>query len=105
MLKMARIVTGSVAESVAPTEIASTNEMAKPLRGISVQRYKTRPNTRAEINVPANAKVRIVPIFPKKLAYSLGVSEIRSPHAATAPPSGRMGFFGLFLCHLRTDLM
>ena len=61
------MVTGSVAESVAPTENASTKEMSNPSIGILVQRNKTRPRTNAEINVPAKAKVRILPIFRKKL--------------------------------------
>ena len=65
---MARIVTGSVAESVAPMENASTKEMLKPSRGIRVQRYSNTPKTTAEIKVPAKAKVRIVPMFRKKFA-------------------------------------
>lgn len=64
---MARMVTGSVADNVAPTDMASTKEMSSPSSGIRVQRYKIRPSTRAEIKVPANAKVRMVPIFRKKL--------------------------------------
>jgi hypothetical protein len=62
VLNMARIVTGSVAESVAPTDIASTNEILSPSRGILVQRNRIRPSTNADMNVPAKAKVRMVPI-------------------------------------------
>lgn len=65
---MASMVTGSVAESVAPIENASTNEMLKPSRGIRVQRYSNTPKTTAEMKVPAKAKVRIVPMFRKKFA-------------------------------------
>ena len=62
MLKMARIVTGSVADKVAPTEIASTNEILKPSSGIRVHSHRNSPSTMAEMKVPANAKVNIVPI-------------------------------------------
>jgi len=65
---MARMVTGSVAERVAPTENASTKEMLSPSRGMRVHRYKISPSTTAEIKVPAKAKVRIAPIFRKKFA-------------------------------------
>jgi uncharacterized protein YcgI (DUF1989 family) len=65
---MARMVTGSVAESVAPTEIASTKDILRPSRGSLVQRYRITPNVIAEMKVPAKAKVRIVPIFRKKFA-------------------------------------
>lgn len=68
-LKIAKIVTGSVAESVAPTEIASTNEIFNPSSGMRVQRNKTRPRTMAEMKVPAKANVRIVPMWRKKLAW------------------------------------
>lgn len=68
-LNMASIVTGSVAERVAPIENASTKEMSKPSRGIRVQRYSNTPRTTAEMKVPAKAKVRIVPIFRKKFAW------------------------------------
>jgi uncharacterized protein YcgI (DUF1989 family) len=62
------MVTGSVAERVAPTEKASTKEMLNPSRGIRVQRYRISPSTAADMNVPAKAKVRIVPMLRKKLA-------------------------------------
>lgn len=65
---MASMVTGSVAESVAPTEIASTKEMLRPSRGSLVQRYSITPSVIADIKVPAKAKVRIVPMFRKKFA-------------------------------------
>ena len=65
---MARIVTGSVAERVAPIEKASTKDILKPSRGILVQRYRISPSTTAEMNVPAKANVKIVPMFRKKFA-------------------------------------
>jgi hypothetical protein len=64
---MARMVTGSVAESVAPTDMASTKLIWKPSSGILVHRNKIRPSTRADINVPAKAKVRMAPMCLKKL--------------------------------------
>jgi hypothetical protein len=67
-LKMANIVTGSVAESVAPTEMASTQVMVSPSKGILVHSHRMVPSETAEMKVPAKAKVRIVPIFLKKLA-------------------------------------
>ena len=69
VLKIARMVTGSVAERVAPTDMASTKETSKPSKGIRVQRYRMIPRTRAEIKVPAKAKVRMVPMLWKKLAF------------------------------------
>jgi hypothetical protein len=69
-LKMARMVTGSVADSVAPTEIASTQVMVSPSNGIRVHNHRIRPNDTADMNVPAKAKVKMVPIFRKKLACS-----------------------------------
>ena len=68
---MAKMVTGSVAESVAPTDIASTKLISKPSRGIRVQRYRMTPSTTAEIKVPAKAKVRIDPILRKKFAFDV----------------------------------
>lgn len=65
---MARIVTGSVADSVAPTEIASTNVNDKE-PGSRVNRKRIRPMTTAERNVPAKAKVKMVPMLRKKLAW------------------------------------
>ena len=65
---MARMVTGSVAERVAPTEIASTKEMSSPSKVIRVHNHKIKPKTTAEMKVPANANVRIVPMFRKKFA-------------------------------------
>lgn len=66
---MARIVTGSVADRVAPTEIASTQVMVSPSKGILVHSQRIRPSETAEIKVPAKAKVRMVPIFRKKFAW------------------------------------
>lgn len=68
-LKMAKMVTGSVADRVAPTEIASTQVMLSPSSGILVYSHKMLPMTMAERKVPANANVRIVPMFRKKLAW------------------------------------
>lgn len=68
VLKMARIVTGSVADSVAPTEMASTKEILNPSSGIRVHNHRNSPSTIADINVPANANVKIVPMFRKKFA-------------------------------------
>ena len=65
---MARMVTGSVADSVAPTDMASTKERSMDSMGISAHRYKMQPRTTADMNVPTKAKVRMVPIFLKKLA-------------------------------------
>jgi len=67
-LKMARMVTGSVADSVAPTDMASTNVMLSPSSGILVQIHSMEPSDNADMNVPAKANVRIVPIFRKKFA-------------------------------------
>lgn len=67
-LNMARMVTGSVADNVAPTENASTKVMFKPSRGILVHSQRITPRTTAEMKVPAKANVRIVPIFRKKFA-------------------------------------
>ena len=64
---MARIVTGSVAESVAPTEMASTKEKVM-VPGRSEKRKRRRPMTTAERKVPAKAKVRMTPMLRKKLA-------------------------------------
>jgi uncharacterized protein YcgI (DUF1989 family) len=66
---MARIVTGSVALRVAPTLIASTKLMSRPSKGMRVQSQRIIPNTNAEMKVPANANVRIVPMLRKKLAF------------------------------------
>ena len=66
---MARIVTGSVAERVAPIERASTKVILNPSRGIRVHRKRINPSTTAEMKVPAKAKVRIVPMFRKKFAW------------------------------------
>lgn len=68
VLNIARMVTGSVAESVAPTEIASTKEILNPSSGIRVHTHKNKPRTTADMKVPANANVRIVPMLRKKLA-------------------------------------
>ena len=65
---MARIVTGSVADRVAPTLKASTNEMLRPSSGIRVHSQRMTPRTMAEMKVPAKAKVRIEPILRKKFA-------------------------------------
>ena len=67
-LNIARIVTGSVAESVAPMEKASTKDILSPSSGIRVQSHRIIPRTIADIKVPANANVRIDPILRKKLA-------------------------------------
>ncbi len=69
---MARMVTGSVADSVAPTENASTKVMLRPSNGILVHSHRITPSTTAEMKVPANANVRIVPMLRKKFAcYAL----------------------------------
>jgi hypothetical protein len=65
---MARIVTGSVADNVAPTEIASTKVIENPSIGIRVYTHKINPSTIADMNVPANAKVKMEPMFLKKFA-------------------------------------
>lgn len=72
-MKMARMVTGSVAERVAPTENASTKVIERPSSGIRVHSQRIRPRTTAEMNVPANAKVRIVPMLRKKFACAVSI--------------------------------
>lgn len=67
VLKIARIVTGSVADSVAPTEIASTKLRVMDSMGSSAHSHRMTPSTMAEMKVPAKAKVRMVPIWRKKL--------------------------------------
>lgn len=68
-LNIARMVTGSVAESVAPTEKASTKVMLRPSKGTLVHSQRMTPRTTVEMKVPAKANVRIVPILRKKFAY------------------------------------
>jgi hypothetical protein len=68
-LKIARIVTGSVAERVAPTEIASVHVILIFSIGSRVYSQSSTPITTAERKVPAKAKVRIVPMLRKKLAW------------------------------------
>lgn len=65
--------TGSVADSVAPTERASTKVMDRPSRGMRVQTQRIRPSDMAEISVPANANVRILPMLRKKLACAVSL--------------------------------
>lgn len=67
---MARMVTGSVADKVAPTEMASTQEMVRPSKGILVHNQRIRPSETADMKVPAKAKVKIVPMLRKKLAWA-----------------------------------
>ena len=69
---MARIVTGSVAESVAPTDNASTNERSIASIGINAQTYRTTARTKAEMKVPAKANVRMVPMCRKKFPCAFG---------------------------------
>jgi hypothetical protein len=69
VLKIARIVTGSVAESVAPSDMASTKLMLTPSRFILVQMNRIMPSTKAEMKVPAKANVRMVPMFRKKFPW------------------------------------
>lgn len=64
---MARMVTGSVADNVAPTDMASTKLIFTASIGILDHKYRMTASTTAEMNVPANAKVRIVPMLRKKL--------------------------------------
>lgn len=65
---MAIMVTGSVAESVAPTEMASTKVMSCA-PGMRLKSHKIRPMTTAERKVPAKANVKMVPMLRKKLAW------------------------------------
>jgi hypothetical protein len=74
-LNMARMVTGSVADSVAPTENASTKVMLRPSSGTLVHNQSITPNTTAEMKVPAKANVRMVPILRKKFAYHVMLVE------------------------------
>ena len=64
---MAKMVTGSVADKVAPTEMASTKLISSPSRGTRVYNHSNRPMTTADKKVPAKAKVKMVPMFRKKL--------------------------------------
>ena len=70
MLKMARIVTGSVAERVAPTERAST-KVRLTSHGILVHNHRAVPRDTADMKVPANANVSIEPILRKKLDFGV----------------------------------
>lgn len=65
---MARIVTGSVAESVAPTDMDSTKVIFTPSKLSLVHKKRIIPSTTADIKVPAKAKVNIDPMFRKKFA-------------------------------------
>ena len=66
---MARMVTGSVADRVAPTEMASIHDRSSPSSGIRVYSHRIPPMTTADMKVPAKAKVKMVPMFRKKLAW------------------------------------
>lgn len=87
---MARIVTGSVADRVAPTEMASTQVIVSPSKGILVHSQRIRPREMAEMKVPAKAKVKMVPMFRKKFALSqLACEDVEGgdegPGAARSP--------------------
>lgn len=80
---MARTVTGSVADKVAPTDMASMKERLMPSRGIRAHRKRMTPSMTAEIKVPAKANVRMVPMLRKKLPYMTcsqhcSVAEVRN---------------------------
>ena len=77
VLNMARIVTGSVADNVAPTDIASTKDILKPSRGIRVHSHRNKPSTIADMKVPANANVKMVPMLRKKFAWCNSYPEAR----------------------------
>ena len=64
------MVTGSVAERVAPTEIASTQVIVRPSKGTLVHSHSMRPSETAEMKVPAKANVRMAPMLRKKFAYT-----------------------------------
>ena len=66
-LKIERIVTGSVADNVAPTDIASANEMSILSNPKKVQIYNMIPITTADMKVPGMAKIKIDNILLKKL--------------------------------------
>ena len=68
VLNIARMVTGSVAESVAPIENASRKDILKPSSCNLVNKKSKTPRTNAEMNVPAKANVKMVPMFRKKFA-------------------------------------
>lgn len=65
---MARIVTGSVADNVAPTEMASTKFISN-VPGICANSQRINPITTADKKVPAKANVTMMPAFLKKLAW------------------------------------
>ena len=82
---MARIVTGSVADSVAPTEMASTQVICRPSKGILVHSQSISPNETAEMKVPANAKVKMVPMLRKKFACDrLSTCPVPTPDSFSA---------------------
>ena len=71
---MARMVTGSVADSVAPTEMASTKFILSDSMPVKAYSHKIRPMTTADRNVPAKAKVRIGP----NIAEEVGLVQLVS---------------------------
>lgn len=68
-LKIERIVTGSVADNVAPTDIASANEMSILSNPKKVQIYNMIPITTADMKVPGMAKIKIDNILLKKFTW------------------------------------
>jgi hypothetical protein len=61
------IVTGSVAERVAPTIMASIKSILTASSFNLVQRNKMTPRTTADMKVPAKANVNMEPMLRKKL--------------------------------------
>ena len=84
------MVTGSVADRVAPTLIASTKVMLRASNGVSDQTKMMMPSDQAEMKVPAKAKVKMEPMFRKKFACRLAVSwlAIQAICLADDPPDG-----------------
>ena len=74
---MDKMVTGSVAESVAPTDKASTKDMLIPSSPKEVQMNKMVPNTIADMSVPGIANVRIDTMLLKKLTWFNSYPELR----------------------------
>ena len=62
------MVTGSVALRVEPKMRHSSSESCRDSRPRNDQIYTRTPKPTAEINVPINAKVRMLPKFLKKLS-------------------------------------
>ena len=87
-MNIARIVTGSVADRVEPKIKHSSRPSWRDSRPRREYKYTSTPSPTADINVPINAKVKIVPKFRKKLSYVVTWDErisIRGSRVRYAP--------------------